>query len=167
MTACWHPTVGPLELRRLNARLELRSEESLLATIEAPGDGWLRLHADGQTWRLVEYKPGWHFALMGDPDGETRAWYAGGAGLGGGRIVVAPDRRYRLRAWPWLNARWRLLEGGRELVRLKATGSERDWMIRVEIRREPEAATDAPLLILLACAIAVQQLWMGVSWSGD
>jgi hypothetical protein len=114
---------------------------------------------DGRTLAAEKYMPGFNLAFVddeGDPD-DPLAWYAGGGGFGGGRIVIAPDREYRVRSRFPLGTQWRVLDGRKELLRARATKRWPDARFGIERRDEPSLREDSPLVLAVLAVVLVLQ----------
>lgn len=155
MSEWWtQPSAGPLELiaEAEPERFDLRARGEVVATI-SDQSGRPLVTTGGSAWRMVSYAGGWRYAFIDETRGATVAWYDGGGGLGVGRIVIAPDREYRLRP--------RLVRGGWRLAEDRATLATfeipRPGVVAVTVRALPTAAVDGALVLLIGCAVVVRQ----------
>jgi len=107
----------------------------------------------GRLLRMERAGRGWQVAFVDTHAGQTRAWYERSALARGGRIVVAPDREYRLRAG--LVSGWSVREDRTTIAELRERGSERAFPLQIATRRPPSRPDDTPLLLAVACAMVV------------
>jgi hypothetical protein len=115
---------------------------------------------EGRTLIADKYAPGFHLALLDDEAEDAEqpvAWYAGGGGFGGSRIVLAPDHEYKVKSRFPLGVTWKLREGRVELGRMQAVkrGPNPRW--EGERGALPEALEDRDLLIVMFALVVLVQ----------
>ena len=109
------------------------------------------LHLPRQRWRIAP-SGGWRFAVV-DERGDPVAWYAGGPFTG--RVVVAPDREYRLRWVLPVAFGWRLREGFTTVIAVRKRGRLGHDRLEATIAAVPELPDHAFALAIVTIVVAV------------
>lgn len=123
-----------------------------------PGIGHLQIGAAsyvdilGERLIPTRYRGVQDLAFMSSED-EPIAWFAGGAGLAGGRLILAPAREYRLRASrnPF-HRDWQLREG-RAVIATLTPMKRMKQGLTVNDGEAPSYAPDQPLLYAISAYV--------------
>jgi hypothetical protein len=138
---------------RATTRWTLTTDGEELGQVVLEG-GVPELHLEGRPWSIAP-SGGWRFAIV-DGRGAPIAWFTGRSLTG--RVVVAPDREYRLR-WMlpvWFG--WRLLEGRTTVITARKRRRRRHERLEATIAAAPRVLDDALALAIVTIVVALLYL---------